>query len=60
MTKQKLLSALEELVSAYEDASRRYLAGDQRALESNMLRATYEEARKVIRLSQQAIAMGEF
>lgn len=60
MTKQKLLSALEEIVSAYEDAIRRYQAGDERAIESNALSATYNEAKKVIRLSQQDIALGEF
>jgi hypothetical protein len=60
MTKEKLFSALEELCSAYEDAMRRYQAGDQRALESNMLSATYNEAQKVLRLSRQDIAMGEF
>ena len=60
MTKQKLLSALEEFCSAYEDAMRRYQASDERALESDALRATYAEAKEVIRLSQQDIALGEF
>jgi len=60
MTKQKLLSALEEICSAYEDAMRRHQAGDGRALESNALRATYGEAKEVVRLSKQDIALGEF
>jgi len=60
MTKQKLLSALEEMCSAYRDAMRRYQAGDERAIESNALRATYGQAEEVVRLSQQDIAMGEF
>jgi len=60
MTKQKLLSALEEICSAYRDAMRRYQAGDDRAIESNALQVTYKEAEDVVRLSQQDIAMGEF
>jgi hypothetical protein len=60
MTKQKLLGALEELVSAYEDAMRRHAAGDVRAIESNALRATHEQAEEVIRLSRRDIAMGDF
>jgi hypothetical protein len=60
MTKQKLLGALEEFVSAYEDAMRRDSAGDDRAIKSNALRATYEQATEVIRQSRREIAMGEF
>lgn len=61
MTKQKLLDALEELVSAHEDALRRYWDGnDERAIESNALSSTLGAAKEVIRLSRQEIALGEF
>ncbi len=60
MTKQILLGALEEMCSAYEDAMRRYRAGDERALESNLLSATYNEGKNVVRLAQQEIALGTF
>jgi hypothetical protein len=39
-----ILDALDELAAALEDAWRRYVAGDDRALESTALRATYAQA----------------
>jgi hypothetical protein len=41
----RLRDAMDELVSAIDDAQRRYLAGDMRALESTMLAATLRQAK---------------
>jgi hypothetical protein len=43
-----LLIALDELASAVADARGRYEAGDSRAIESNMLTATYRQAIAVL------------
>lgn len=43
-----VLDALDELAAALEDAWRRYVAGDEHALESTALRATYAHALEVL------------
>ena len=40
--------ALDELLSAFDDALRRYAAGDTRAIQSNMLSATANQARALL------------
>jgi hypothetical protein len=49
-----VLDALDELAAALEDAWRRYVAGDDRALESVMLRAAYAQALELLPAYRQA------
>lgn len=54
----RALEALEELVSAVEDSRRRMHAGDIEGIDSSMLRATLDQAERVIQQLRGKIALG--